>query len=396
MVSVRARSLEATEMEFELPEELEMLRGTLRRFVDNELIPIERETLDGAKLKPEIEAWLKERAEALGLWRFDVPTEFGGLGLGLLAKSVVWAEVNRTIALPTRMPEIFGGASPILYRLTEAQQARYLHPVLEGKRKTAFAQTEADAGSDPAAMRTTARRDGDHYVLNGSKRFISNAADADFFQVIAVTDREKGARGGISTLLVDRDLPGVTLVREQELITDDRPWELLFEDVRVPAENLVGGEGEGFRLAQSWINTGRIRHAARGMGIIRRCLELATAYAEQRVTFGEKLSRRQAVQWMLVDMYMNLHQLKLMVFEAASRFDRGEDIRNEAFMCKIFGDTKSFEAADACMQIHGGIGLTKELPIERFWRDQRSMIITEGPTEVLKMALARHVIGEFS
>jgi acyl-CoA dehydrogenase len=123
---------------------------------------------------------------------------------------------------------------------------------------------------------------------------------------------------------------------------------------------------------------------------------MATTYATQRVTFGQKLSDRQAVQWMLVDMYTNLHQLSLMVYHAAAKFDRGEDIRNEAFMCKVFGDTKSFEAADNCMQIHGGLGLTKELPIERFWRDQRSMIITEGPTEVLKMALARQVIREYS
>ncbi len=382
-------------MSFELPEELQMLKETLRRFVDKELIPIERETLDGAKLKPEVEIWLNEKAVELGLWQFDVPEEHGGLGLGLLAKTVVWTELNRSIALPTRLPEIFGGASPILYQLNEEQQARYLRPVLDGKLKTAFAQTEADAGSDPAAMRSYAERQGDHYVLNGGKRFISNALDADFFQVIAVTDREKGVRGGISTFLVDADAPGVTLLREQELLTDDKPWEIQFEDVEVPAENLVGEEGDGFRLAQSWINTGRIRHAARGMGIITRCLELAVAYAGDRVTFGEKLANRQAVQWMLVDMYTHLHQLSLMVYHAASKFDDGEDIRNEAFMCKIFGDTKSFEAADNCMQIHGGVGLTTELPIERFWRDQRSMIITEGPTEVLKMALARHVLNEF-
>ncbi len=382
-------------MNFELPEELQMLQETLRRFVDTELIPIERETLEGAKLKPEYQSWLDEKAVELGLWQFDVPEEHGGLGLGLLAKSVVWSEINRSIALPTRLPEIFGGASPILYQLNSEQQERYLKPVLAGEKKTAFAQTEADAGSDPAAMRTFAERNGDHYMLNGGKRFISNAKDADFFQVIALTDREKAARGGISTFLVDADTPGVTLLREQELITDDKPWEILFEDVRVPVENLVGKEGDGFKLAQSWINTGRIRHAARGMGIITRCLELATSYAEERKTFGQKLSERQAVQWMLVDMYTNLHQLSLMVYHAAAKFDRGEDIRNEAFMCKVFGDSKSFEAADQCMQIHGGLGLTTELPIERFWRDQRSMIITEGPTEVLKMALARHVINEF-
>ena len=382
-------------MEFELPEELKILKDMLRRFVDQELIPIERETLDGADLKPEIQTWFDKRAKELGLWHFDVPVEFGGQGMGLLAKAVVWSEVNRTIALPTRSAEIFGGASPILYQLNEEQQKKYLWPVLEGKKRDAFAQTEPDAGSDPASMKTTARLDGQHYVINGGKRFISNAKKADFFQVIALTDKEKAARGGISTFLVDKDTPGVTMLREQNLITDDSPWEILFEDARVPAENLVGKEGDGFRLAQSWINTGRIRHAARGIGVIERCLTLAASYAKDRVTFGAPLASRQSVQWMLTDMYRDLHQLTLMVYHAAAKFDAGEDIRSEGFMAKIFGDTRSFQAADNCMQIHGGIGLTTDLPIERFWRDQRSMCITEGPTEVLTMALARQVLKEY-
>lgn len=382
-------------MDFELPEELKMLKEMLRRFVDQELIPIERETLDGAELKPDIKTWFDKRAKELGLWHFDVPVKFGGQGMGLLAKAVVWSEVNRTIALPTRSAEIFGGASPILYQLNEEQQKKYLWPVLEGKKQDAFAQTEPDAGSDPASMKTTARLDGQHYVINGSKRFISNAKKADFFQVIALTDKEKAARGGISTFLVDKDTPGVTMLREQNLITDDSPWEILFEDARVPAENLVGKEGDGFRLAQSWINTGRIRHAARSMGVIERCLTLAARYAKDRVTFGAPLADRQSVQWMLTDMYRDLHQLTLMVYHAAAKFDVGEDIRSEGFMAKIFGDTRSFQSADNCMQIHGGIGLTTDLPIERFWRDQRSMCITEGPTEVLTMALARQVLKEY-
>jgi acyl-CoA dehydrogenase len=176
-------------------------------------------------------------------------------------------------------------------------------------------------------------------------------------------------------------------------MVDDKPCEVVFENVRVPVANLIGKEGDGFGLAQSWINAGRIRHGARSLGVMERCLELSIAYAKQRKTFGVPLAQRQAIQWPILDIHMDAHKLRLMVHHAAWKFDRGEDCREEAFMVKIFGDERSFWAADRCMQIHGGIGLSKELPIERFFRDQRSMMITEGSIEVLRMALARMIIG---
>ena len=386
----------AAQMNFELPEELRMLRETVRRFVDRELIPIEREVCDGHKVKPEMRAMLETRSKELGLWLYDVPEEYGGQGLGMLAKAVVWSELGRTIALPTRNASIFGPAvSPILYYLNDEQKERYLMPVIRGEKKACFAQTEPDAGGDPGGMRTTAMRDGDDYVINGMKRFITGADEADFLQVIAATDRDKGSRGGISAFLVDKDTPGVKLLRAQETMMDDRPWEIALENVRVPVANRIGEEGEGFKFAQNWITAGRIRHGARSMGVIERCLELGSQYALQRSTFGKPLAERQAVQWMLVAMHTELHQLTLMVYQAAWKTDMGEPVRNESFMCKYFGDTKSFEAADRCMQIHGGMGLTTDLPIERMWRDQRSMMITEGPTEILKMALARHVLRKY-
>lgn len=386
----------AAEMNFDLPEELRMLKEEVRKFVDRELIPIERDSLDGPKLKPDIQKELEEKSKGLGLWMYDVPEEYGGQGLGLLAKSVVWAELARTVALPSRNISIFGpNVSPILYYLNDDQKEQYLHPVLRGEKKACFMQTEPDAGGDPGGMRTTAVRDGDHYVLNGMKRFITGAAEADFAQVIAATDREKGSRGGISAFLVDMNTPGMNLLRAQETMMHDRPWEVALDNVRVPVENRIGEEGEGFKFAQNWINSGRIRHGARGMGVMERCLELGASYAQQRNTFGKALADRQAVQWMLVDTHTELHQLTLMVHQAAWKADKGEDIRYEAYMCKYFGDTKSFEAADRCMQIHGGLGLTTDLPIERMWRDQRSFVITEGPTEILKMALARHVLRKY-
>jgi acyl-CoA dehydrogenase len=383
-------------MDFNLPEELQMLKANLRRFVDTELIPIERETMVDNDMKPDVLAALQEKAKALGLWMFDVPEEFGGLGLGALAKAVMWEELSRSIALPSRNSALFGPrVSPILYFLNDEQKDRYLYPSLKGDKVSCFAQTEPEAGGDPGGMRTTAVRDGDHYVINGHKRFITGAHKADFIQVVAATDRQKGSRGGLTVFMVDAGTPGMTLLRQQELMVGDRPWEILFEDCRVPVANRVGEEGDGMKAAQGWLTEGRLRHGARGIGVIERCLELACGYAKQRKTFGAPLADRQTVQNMIVDMYQNLHQLRLMVYSAAWREDEGEDIRNESYMCKYFGDEMSFRAADRCMQIHGGIGLTTDLPIERFWRDQRSFIITEGPTEILKMALARQILREY-
>jgi acyl-CoA dehydrogenase len=229
-------------------------------------------------------------------------------------------------------------------------------------------------------------------VINGVKRFITGADEADFAQVFAVTDPEKRSRGGITGFLVDMDTPGVKVAASYDLMVDDKPCEIVFDNVRVPAWKRIGKEGEGFKQAQSWLNSGRIRHGARSLGVIERCLELGMSYAKQRKTFGAPLAERQSVQWPLIDSYMDAHKLRLMLHHAAWKFDRGEDCREEAFMVKIFGDERSFWAADRCMAIHGGMGLSKELPIERFFRDQRSMMITEGAVEVLRMALARMIL----
>jgi acyl-CoA dehydrogenase len=383
-------------LNFDLPEEIRMLKDTVRKFVDKELIPIERTARDGHKLKPEVRAHLQAKARELGLAGYDVPAEYGGLGMGLVAKVTVWAELSRSIALPTRGVEIFGpNVSPILYHLDLEQKKKYLLPTIRGELNWCLAQTEPEAGGDPGGMRTTAVRHGDHYVINGVKRFITGADEAHYTQLVAATDRQKGSHGGISAFIVAMKAPGVTLVRAQELVVEDRPWEITFEDVKVPVADRIGQEGDGFKHAQHWLNMGRIRHGARSMGVIERCLELGTRYAKQRVTFGQPLSERQAVQWMLADSFMELHQLRLMVYDAAWKYDQGRDIRAEAYMAKIFGDTQSFHAADRCMEIHGGMGLATDLPIEKFWRDQRSMMITEGPIEILKMTLARHVLRTY-
>jgi acyl-CoA dehydrogenase len=368
--------------------ELDEFRAGLRRFVEREIMPFERRVMSNAE-----RAAIQDKAKANGFWLLDVAEDFGGQGLGMLGMAVFWHEVSRTIAIPSRDHSLFGPTiGPILMSLTGAQRERYLDPVLAGEKLTCFAQTEPDAGSDPAAMRTRAVRHGDRYIINGTKRFITHAEKADFAQVIACTDPAKGARGGISCFLVDMDSPGLTISARHPTMMGDAPCELVFENVEVPEGHRVGAEGEGFAIAQGWLNEGRIRHGARACGVAERCLELTLDYVKQRRTFGEPLSERQGVQWILADCATELHATMLMVQDAAAKLDRGDDARTETFMVKVYGDEMGFRVADRCLQLHGGIGLTTELPIEKFWRDQRSFMITEGPTEVLRTALARQIL----
>ena len=282
--------------------------------------------------------------------------------------------------------------SPILYTLEGDAREEYLLPVIRGEKTSCFAQTEADAGSDPAAMRTNAVRDGDDYVINGVKRFITGADDADFAQVFAVTDPEKRARGGITGFLVDMDTPGVKVAASYDLMVDDKPCEIVFDNVRVPVE----AHRQGRRRLQARAIVDQFRphppwraQPRRDGALLRARHRLRQAAQDLR----RLLAERQSVQWPLTDIYMDVHKLRLMLYHAAWKYDRGEDCREEAFMVKIFGDERSFWAADRCMQIHGGMGLSKELPIERFFRDQRSMMITEGAIEVLRMALARMILN---
>jgi acyl-CoA dehydrogenase len=383
-------------VDFDLPEDLRLLQETVRRFVDRELIPIEMAAMDGPDLKPEIRASLEAKARDLGLWLPEVPEEYGGQGLGLLGMAVIWAELARTIALQPRGPGIFGpDVRPVLFMLDAAQKEKYLLPVLSGQKKTAFAQTEPDAGTDPGAIRTTAVRRGGHYVLNGTKRFISHAAAADFLQVVASTDPAKGSRGGLSMFLVDMDTPGVSITRKTEKMMGDVTYELAFEDARVPAENLIGGEGEGMRLGQAWIASGRIYQACRGLGVAQRCIELAAGYAKQRVTFGAPLSDRQAVQFMIADSFMEHEVGQAYVYRTAWNADHAKLARHETFITKIFCTELGFRVADRCMQIHGGMGLAMEMPIQKMWRDARSFMITEGAVEVMRMALAREVLKAY-
>jgi acyl-CoA dehydrogenase len=384
-------------MDFSLPDEFRMLKDQMRRFVNTQIIPHERESLEDCdELKPEWKNKFVAGAKELGIWMLEVPEEYGGVGLSLVGRAVVWQELARTIGLPSRGETITGPTvRHILYSLTGEMKEKYLLPVLRGEKRSCFAQTESDAGSDPGGMRTTAVREGDHYVINGTKRYISGADKANFMQLMAATDRSKGSHGGISCFIVDMNTPGVKLGTRYQTMMGDAPWEIVLDNVRIPVSHRVGDEGDGFKLAQKWLGAGRVKHGARALGVAERCLELATSYAKQRVTFGKLLSERQGIQWKLADIYIELEAARLLVFQAASKLDAGEDARTDAYVCKYFADEMAFRAADVCMQIHGGMGLMTDLPIEKMWRQQRSYRITEGASEVMQMVIARHVLKTY-
>lgn len=379
-------------MDFELPQEIRILRDTVRRFVDRELIPIEMHAMDGPDLKPDIRKRLEAKTRELGLWLLEVPAELGGQDLSLLAIAVVTEELARTVALPARGPGIFGPeVRSILLSLSPEQKKRYLDPVLRGKKSTAFAQTEPDAGADPGGMRTTAVRDGDHYLIKGYKRFIAHAKGADFLQLVAATDPKKGSRGGLTVFLVDMDTPGVSIAGQTVHMMGDVTYEIALDDVKVPVENRIGNEGDGMKAAQTWINANRVAQAARGLGVTQRCMEMITGYARQRSTFGRTLETRQAIQFAVADLYTKLQAGQMLTYRTAWKFDNGSLQRHETFMTKIFCAELGFEAADRCMQFHGGLGTATEMPIERMWRQSRSFMITGGPVEIMRASLAREV-----
>ena len=385
-------------MEYPFSEEHRLFRDTMQRFVDEEMIPVEMETCgEDGQLKPEWREKYHARSKELGLWKMEVPEEYGGVGADLVSLCIVWEQLGRTVAVPTRgLGGIMGPqVRAPLYELSDEMKEHYLYPVLNGEKEACFGQTEPDAGGDPGGMRTTAVLEGDEYVINGTKRYITGAEEADFCQLLAATDREKGSRGGISMFLVDMDLPGVNITTKFETMMGDWPCEIHFDNVRVPVEKRIGEEGQGFALGQRFLANGRLKHGSRGVGTAQRCLDMMCDYAKQRETFGEPLANRQSVQWMITDTYVELQAARLMVYNVAAKAAEGSIDRTDGFIQKMYADELGFRAADRCLQIHGGIGLTTDLPIEKFWRQSRSFRITEGPTEIMKMVIARNVLREY-
>lgn len=380
-------------MNFAFQPELLMLRDSVRRFVQEELMPLEAQYANEPDIPDDIRARLQARAHELGFWAFDLPEEHGGGGIGYLGMCLVFEELGKCNAPSFRAQTVLTPyLGPVLFHCTPAQKQKYLYPVVKGDKRTCFALTEPNGGSDPSGMRTRAIREGDHYRINGSKIFITSADKADFIQLFARTV-EDGQDRGVSCFLIDKGTPGLRLGQSFELMSPDRPWELVFEDVVVPSTQLVGGTGKGWELAREFLDVGRLIHGPKSIGRAERALQLAVDHANQRTTFGQPLAKRQAIQWMIADSATELNAARLMVYHAAWKADQGMDFHVEAAQVKLYADEMYMRVVDRAIQIHGGLGLSRELPLELMYRDARSRLITEGSSEMQRMIIASDVLS---
>jgi alkylation response protein AidB-like acyl-CoA dehydrogenase len=378
-------------MDLTLSDEEREIREWVRTFVRKEIMPLEPEVLTRERrhepgiTREELKA-LQDKAKQSGFFGVQTPQEYGGMGLGAVMSALIEIELGRSF-----VQFRFGGdADNILYFANEEQKQRYLVPTINGERKSCFAITEPGAGSDARAIRTRAVRDGDEWVINGEKTFITGGNEADFTMVFAVTDPEKGANGGVTCFLADRDMGW-----KSEYIDTMGEWgpaALVFDDVRVPHSAILGEEGKGFELAMRWIGRGRYMLPARALGACERLVEMGMEHARNRVTFGKPIAERQAIQWMVADSAVEIEALRWLVLVAAWQVDAGLDSRQAQSMAKLYGGQKANEIVDRVLQMHGGMGYTRELPVERWYRELRLLRIYEGTDEIQRRTIARNLL----
>ncbi|MFT5932202.1 MAG: alkylation response protein AidB-like acyl-CoA dehydrogenase [Hyphomonas sp.] len=384
-------------MDFELAEEYRMLRDLVQRFVRDELMPLEAGVLardaegQGSHLVEGERTRLDTVSKEMGLWSLDAPEESGGMGLPHVALVGVNEALGSTVAQYTLPPD-----SPNLRMLMTAvndhQRTAYLEPYARGETISAIGISEPGAGADPAGMLTKAVKDGDDWVINGRKIWITRAAEADFTILMAITDPVKRARGGMSAFLIDRDTPGFNVLRRIPMLGGEYTYEVVLEDCRVPGWKLLGKEGDGFGPMQVRLGTRRMEMAAWCIGAAQRALDMMIDYAPQRVTFGQKLSQRQAVQWWVADGAAKIHAARLMAYDCAWKLDTGKDVRTEISMLKYYATEMAQEIIDNAMQCFGAMGMTKEMPLHLFAGRIRNMRIYDGPSEVHRMVVARNLM----
>jgi len=385
-------------MDFELSEEHRMLKDLVHRFVEDELMPLEAGVLDreakgqGLSIGPKETARIDKVSKELGLWGLDAPEDIGGSDLPAVAMIGVNEELGRTVT-PYTLPPDSPNLRMLMATVNERQREAYLAPYVRGETVSAIGISEPGAGADPAGMITRATRDGEDWVLNGRKIWISRADHADFTIVMAVTNKEKRARGGISAFLVDKGTKGFNVLRRIPMIGGAATYEIALEDCRVEGWKLLGTEGQGFAPMQLRLGTRRLEMAAWSIGMAQRALDMICAFAPTRVTFGQPLSERQAIQWWVADAATKIHAARLMTYDCAWKLDQGRDVRLEISMIKAFATEMAYEIVDRAMQAHGAMGMTKELPLQLMQTKLRVMRIYDGPTEVHKWVVARNLLG---
>jgi acyl-CoA dehydrogenase len=385
-------------VDFELSDEDRMLKDLVHRFVHDALMPLEANVLrreaagEGVSLTDDEGRRIDELSRNLGLWGLDAPKDIGGADLKAVSLVGVNEELGRTVT-PYTLPPDSPNLRMLMATVSEQQREAYLVPYVRGESVSAIAISEPGAGSDPSAMSTRAERDGDYWVLNGRKIWTSRAAQADFTIVMALTDKEKGRHGGISAFLVDKGTPGFNVLRRIPMIGGAFTYEVALENCRVEGWKLLGKLGSGFAPMQVRLSTRRIEMASWSVGMAQRALDMLCDFAPQRVTFGQPLSDRQAVQWWVADAATQIHAARLMTYDCAWKLDQGRDVRVEISMIKYFATEMAWDVVDHVMQAFGAMGMTKELPLQLMASKLRTMRIYDGPTEIHKWVVARNLLG---
>ncbi len=377
-------------MDFTLNEDQSMMQKMVRDFVRDEVIPQAVITDE----KKEYPLHLLKKMGELGLMGIPIPEEYGGAGSDFLSYIIAIEEIAKGCASTAVILAVHTsvGTFPILYFGTEEQKLRYLPELASGRMIGAFALTEPNSGSDASSMSTTAVLKGDHYVLNGSKRFITSAGYAGLYTVMAVTGHSKGPHG-ITAFLVDKDTPGFQVGKREEKmgLHGDVTCELIFEDAMVPVENRLGAEGEGFKVAMSLLDGGRIGIGAQALGIGQAAFDAALVYAQERIQFKQPIFEFQGVQFMLSDMATQLEAARLLVYQAAARRMAGLPCGKEASMAKMFASDTAVRVTTDAVQIFGGYGYCKEYKVERYMRDAKITQIYEGTNQIQRMVIAKYL-----
>ncbi|MBN9556840.1 MAG: acyl-CoA dehydrogenase family protein [Alphaproteobacteria bacterium] len=393
-------------IDFEIPADAKAVRERVRRWVHEECIPAEKELLN--RPYKEVLDELRKKARAQGLWCPFVPKEHGGMGLGPLANALVQMELGESylgaLSLNTQGPDD-ATIMTLLEHGTDYQKEKFLKPLLNGEKRICYSMTEKAAGADATGMQTRAEKKGNStYVLNGEKWFSSAASVADIALVMAKTNPDAPRHQQFSTFIVELPNPGYNILRDIKTMAIEGPYshilggghsEVQIKDLEVPAENILGGEGNGFNMGQHRLAYGRLRHGMHNIAMAQRALDLATKHVTSRSTFGEKLSKRQGVQWMLADCATQIYISRLMLLHIAYKAEKGMDLRQENSIAKVYLANMVHKVVDTAIQLHGALGYSQDTPLAAWYTHIRSQRLVDGPDEVHRWTVGRNVVKAF-